>query len=214
MMSETEVPSPDSQIPPDRRKNPMVAVRVVVLVVVAAVLGVYAVSAKRAAKEKQTEPPPQTQVYEEDVDEVRLRQRPVWEQTPPAEPGDIPPEEAEFEMNVWVDPDDGKFRLYYDIAEIHGYYADTFDVEFWYKDSPDVTDPEDSPLVIPVHINDFVKANDSLRGCIEIAWAELESVGGDMGTTENWDGWVVGHHQARLRNPDPLPTVFKATNCD
>ena len=211
MMAETDVPSPDSPTPPERRRNPMVAVRILVLVVVAAALGVYAVSVNRAAKERQTELPPSTQVYEGDEDEVRLLQTPVWEQ--PA-PGEEPPEEAEFEMKVWVDPADGKFRLYYELTEIHGYYADTFDVEFWYKDSPDVTDPEDSPLVIPVHVNDFVKANDSLRSCIEIAWAELESVGGDMGTTENWDGWVVGHHRARLQDPDPLPTVLKATNCD
>ena len=150
-------------------------------------------------------------IFEDDPADVAAKQRLASEL--PA-PGEDPPEEAEFEINVWVDPADGKFRLYYELTEIHGYYADTFDVEFWYKDSPEVDDPEDSPLVLPVHINDFVKANDSLRGCIEIAWAELENIGGDMGTTENWDGRVVHYHRARLQDPEGLIPMYKAAKCD
>ena len=174
--------------------------RIVILIVVAAGLGVYLLSQDRTPKV--TEVPPDRKVFGLDEKEVSARQKPIWQYDAP---GEEPSEPAEFSTRVWTDPTDGKNRIYYDITEAHGYYADTFDLEFWYKNSDEITGPENSPLVIPVHLNNYLKANDTLRGHIEVVWAELQQVGGDFGTDENWDAHVVGHHRARLETPPGLP---------
>lgn len=140
-------------------------------------------------------------IFEEDPHDIDMRQKLVRDY--PA-PGNEPPEPVELSVQVWTDPDDGKNRLYYEINEAHGYYVDTLDLEFWYKDDDEVTGPENSPLIVPVHLNKYLEANDTLRGHVEVVWAELQQVGGRFGTTENWDARVVHYHRARLKTPPAL----------
>ena len=145
-----------------------------------------------------------------DLERIRLMQtsldkRPL--------PGEEPPEEPELDVQVEVNTAIGKNRLDYYISEAHGYYVETFRIDFWYKEHPDMG-PEESPLRFEHYLDDYVEANKTKKDCIEVVPAELSRVGGEIGTTENWGARVVWHGRARMKNPDPLPPVARVRRCD
>ncbi len=142
------------------------------------------------------------------LDPTRIQM--IWQQDIS---GEEPEDEPEFSVRVTLDPTDGKNRVYYEITEANGFYVDSFKVDFWYKKNPDMLF-EDSPLAKSVIINDYLKADETLEGCLEWVPAELREIYGDMGTSENWAAEVSFYHRARLENPETLPTVVKATSCD
>ena len=129
--------------------------------------------------------------------------------------GEEPAEEAEFDVQVEVDTTGQKRRLYFYLTEAHGYYVETIDIDFYYKPTPD-TEYEESPLVVPVHLDEYLKANEVGEGCIEVVHAELDDVSEEitMGTSENWEAVVVDYGRARAENPDPLPPAEKTVHCD
>jgi len=129
-------------------------------------------------------------------------------------PGEEPPEPPILHIDVAVDTSSGKNRLVYNITEEHGYYVETLWVDFWYKDAEHPT-KEESLLVVTHPIENYVKANETLTGCIELNPAELEDVGGDIGTTENWGARIYRKEgsRARAQNPDPLPPLGDAGAC-
>jgi len=113
---------------------------------------------------------------------------------------------------VEVDRSSGKNRLFFNITESHGYYVETFRIQVWYV-RPGVTGPENSPLHFTIYKDDFLKANETYRTCAEVVPAELALVGGDMGSTENWDARIIWQCRAREKNPDPLPIVTNMDRC-
>ncbi len=181
--------------------------RLVILVVAGAGLAIYLAT-------RTTRPPGEGPQVEEvldgqDLREIRLLQtllanRPL--------PGREPPEPPGLSIQVEVDPAETKHRLYYYITEAHGYYVETFKISFYYKPDPG-TSIEESPQVVPTYLDDYVKADETLKGCIEIVPAELASIGGDMGTSKEWDAVITSHGRARMQNPDPLPPLTEVGKC-
>lgn len=131
---------------------------------------------------------------------------------PGREPADPPEAPDDFAVTVEVDRSTGKNRLYFNITEKHGYYVETFRLLAWYK-RPGVTGPEDSPLTVPHYLNDYLKANETLRTCIEVVPAELSRVGGDIGKSENWEARIDHYDRAREKNPDQFPPVIRVNSC-
>lgn len=132
---------------------------------------------------------------------------------PGREPADAPEAPDDFGVTVEVDQSGDKNRLYLNITEKHGYYVETFRITAWYK-KPGVTGPEDSPLIVPIYLNQYLKANETLRTCIEVVPAELRYVGGDIGKSENWEARVDHYDRVREKNPEKFPTVVNVTSCD
>ena len=183
--------------------------RLLILLALAAGLGVYFLLSDRSVEVPDV--PQEGIPFEEDLDVVRERQKMVWQQD--IECVQEAPGPAEIAIQVWEDPADGKSRLYFALTEANGYYVDTINLTFWYKENENMV-AEESSLVVRVPLNNFIKANEPLNDCIDVVWAELENVGGDMGTTENWGGRVDGYHRACLGDPKRMPTVTKAISCN
>lgn len=136
--------------------------------------------------------------------------KPIW--TQPLD-GEEPPEVPEFDIRVEVDPSGRKNRLYFYIDEAHGYYVEKPVIKFWYVSEPG-QELRDSALPIGLIVNDYVRANETYKGCIDVVPAELKKVGGDIGTDANWDVRIESWGRARSQNPDPLPVIVDALNCD
>ena len=140
---------------------------------------------------------------------IELMSKMLWE-LPLA--GEEPPEPPELSIRMEVDPTEEKNRLFYHISEANGYYVEYFQIEFYYKPDENTT-ADDSPYARTEYINDYVKANETLVGCFEVVPAELGAVGGDIGTSDNWDAEIIYHGRARAENPDPLPLLSEVGKC-
>ena len=128
-------------------------------------------------------------------------------------PGDAPDDDPEFEIRAEVNTAGGKSRLNYYISESHGFYVQYLQLSFWWKQRPDMT-AEDSPLEITHEANVYIEAGKELKGCIEVVPAELASVGGEMGTDDNWGAEVLDYWYVRESNPAELPELFERLKCD
>ncbi len=128
-------------------------------------------------------------------------------------PGETPPEAPIFHIDVEVDRSNGKNRLVYYLTEEHGYYVQWFRINFWYTDGT-IESADESPLVVPQAIERYLKANDTLTYCLEVVHPELEKIGGDIGTSENWEATIVSYGRYRAQNPDPLPVLGEAGACN
>ncbi len=185
-------------------------VRLVILLVLAAGLSIFL--AVRASA-----PPTETQVSDnlsaQELERHRSEKQHVWQH--PLE-GEEPPVPPELDIQIEVDPTGKKNRILYYITEAHGYYVEAFEIDFWYKPTPDTT-KEESPLVRTQLLSSYyLKAKETLKGCFDVVTAEMDVIGGEMGTNENW-GVEVFHHpqgRARMQNPDRFPQVGNATRCD
>ena len=123
--------------------------------------------------------------------------------------GREPENEPEFLINVSVDPTGRKNRAYIDISEVHGYYVETFKLGLMYK----ATETESIQL-IEHFVDRYLPADDTLRICVDLVPLELNKVGGIMGHDEDWDAVVLSHGRVRETNPDPLPELAEAFDCD
>jgi hypothetical protein len=179
-------------------------VRLLVLVVVAGGLSVY-LSAKNLASPAAVRSP-DTRYLGPGGDLIRPANMDGVCETVGAQPisGHEPEVEPDIEVQVEVDTSSGKNRLYFTISEAHGYYLDEFRLLAWWV-SEGVSGPDDSPLTVPVYLNQFKKANETLRTCIELVPAELAKVGGDIGASANWDVMLVYYGRAREKNPEKFP---------
>lgn len=116
----------------------------------------------------------------------------LWERPLPGEEPAIPPI---MHGKVRVDPN-GK-RLFIDITEEHGYYAETFNVGVWKKATPD--------QVLSLHFDKYLKANETLTVSIYLNPFEITNyAGGSLGTDEDWEASVTCR-RARVKNPDQFP---------
>lgn len=183
--------------------------RLIILVLVAIGLGITA-AIKLSGKSTAVEPP--TDQLDADVDRAQIELLQTMLGARPLA-GEEPPEEPDLQIQVAVNTTSGKNRLDFWITEAHGYYVEEFVLEFWYKTEPDMQ-PEDSPLTVPHNLQAYVQANQTLRDCVEVVPAELDRVGGDIGTTENWGARILRHGRARVKNPDPLPPLADRLPCD
>ncbi len=188
--------------------NIIMSPRLIILVVAAGGLAVYLANRSTALK---VEVPPYVAVIPGvSLEHIRETQKTVWEREVSGVPPAVPPE---FTVQVEVDPSGKKNRLHYYVDELQGYYVQGFNVELWYKLTPD-TEPEDSPLLVTANVNDFIKANETFHGCLEVVPAELRTVDADIGQSEDWAGRVVMYGDVRVQNPDHFPPLARATTCD
>ena len=184
--------------------------RLLILIVLAGGLAVYfAVGKNRAPAVVEADAENADLMTEEERDRIdqeklELSKRPL--------PGKEPMEPPDLAVTVEVDRTSGKNRLYFNITESHGYYVETFRINVWYK-REGVTGPENSPLHFTVYKDEYLKANETFRTCAEVVPAELVLVGGDIGTTENWDADIIYHGRSREKNPDSLPIITDMGRC-
>ncbi len=180
--------------------------RLVILAVAAAALAIYWGTRTATPVEELEDVPTHN---EQELTELRLRQTLL--ELRPLE-GSEPPEEADLSIQVEVDPTDGKHRLYYYITEAHGYYVETFNIAFYHK--PDADTPiEDGEPDVTTYVNNYLKANDTFKSCIEIVPAEFALIGRDMGTSQQWEARIESYGRARMQNPDPLPPLTEMNSC-
>jgi hypothetical protein len=186
--------------------------RLLILIVLAGGLAVYFAAGKNRAPaviEPAAEDENAGGMSKEEIEKIRLEQTELCKRPLP---GVEPPEKPDLAVTVEVDRTSGKNRLYFNVSESHGYYVETFRIQAWYK-REGVTGPEDSPLEWTLYVDNYLKANETFRTCAEVVPAELSRVGGDMGTTANWDATTIWHGRARAKNPDPLPFVTDMGRC-
>jgi len=182
--------------------------RLLILIVVVAGLAVY--FAVRTSAPADKEPQYEPEISAEELQHIRVLQTDLSKRDLP---GEEPAEPADLSIQWEVDPTGEKHRIYYYITEAHGYYVETFNIDFYYMPTPDTT-YEESPLLVSTYVDDYLKANDTFKGCLEVVSAELARVGGDMGTTENWGAEIDDYGRARTQNPDPLPPLKRVAKCD
>ncbi len=185
--------------------------RTVILLVVVVILGIILYSKWSAEPAKVTEVSNEEEgIYEdqeltdEELADIRLLQTVLAKRDLA---GEEPADPPELSIRVEVDRSSGKNTLCAYITEAHGYYVESFRIRFWYKGGDEYPDPESSPLKVTHYANAYVKANDTLKECIQVVPAELNQIGGDIGTSEDWDAEITMHGRARLENPDPLPPL-------
>ncbi len=184
--------------------------RLLILIALAAGLAVYfAVAKNRAPVVTQSEIVEDGDMTEDEIKAKREEQSEVCTRPLPGKEPSIPPELA---VTVEVDRSSGKNRLVFHVTEKHGYYVETFRIQAWYK-RPGVTAPEDSPFPWSLYVDNYLKANETFRICGDITQVELSRIGGDMGTSENWDARITWHCRAREKNPDQFPVVTQMDRC-
>jgi len=117
--------------------------------------------------------------------------------------GEEPDEEPDLSVQVEVDRTKGKNRLYFTLSEAHGFYVEQFRIRFWWVGGG--ATEENSPLVLYQFFDRYMPAKENLRLCLEVVPAELQKVGGDIGSTSDWNSEVEWHGRWRTKSPNPLP---------
>lgn len=190
--------------------------RLVILIAVAAGLAVFFAVRKPAA-------PPSAATGDDDAlvetPEARAeRERAAIVNTPlhlrPL-PGEDPNPPPELDVKVEVDTSGGKNRLVLYISEKHGYYVEWFSIDVWHvTNEAQRTDPHGTPVFTNYVLDRYLKANETLRDCIEIVDAELlHTKTKTLGTAEDWTARISKFGRARAKNPDPLPVVNTVERC-
>ena len=177
--------------------------RFIILLVLAAGMGVYLTTMDRTVKE----PPVEKPIVPPNASDL-------WRRTLIG--CETPPEEEELAIQVWIDPAEGKNRLYFSMSETHGYYVDSCNMRFWWVgtyEGREYTEWADSPIQVSVpNHNIYVKADDTLEDFMGVQEFELAAVGGDLGTSENWRAAVDGCFHACLENPENIPVFIRTTD--
>lgn len=136
---------------------------------------------------------------------------PIWQR--PLE-GEEPPDRCEFDVTVEVDTTTGQNLLYFNITEVHGYYAESLKLRFWYSEQGKYPNEEDSPLSRGYYFDRYVPANGVLRTCFALVNAELAHIGGSIGSTGDWSASIEDYNRARVDNPATFPELEASTTCD
>jgi hypothetical protein len=116
-------------------------------------------------------------------------------------PGDEPPEEPSFDVDIKVDQTEGKQRLRFYITEEHGYFVETLRMNLYYL--PDEAEQDEAIFVTELFINKYLRANDTLEYHTELTPVEMNRIGGDMGTDDNWLAEIIYYHAVREEDPPP-----------
>ncbi len=176
--------------------------RLLLLVAIAAGLAIYFASAKSRNPSLILDEPIEDVENEGDLSILESRKLTLDELPLP---GRAPAEPADIAVRVEVDRSRGKNRLYFTLSERHGYYVEQFRIAFWWKKGG--LDKEQ-------FFDRYLLANETLRLCLEVVPAELDMIGGDIGSTSDWDTEISWHGRVRDRNPDPLPPDKDLGRCD
>ncbi|UCE59395.1 MAG: hypothetical protein JSU63_18375 [Phycisphaerales bacterium] len=170
---------------------------VILLLIVVALAGLWAM--RRAAPPAQPKFEPQLVGERPDPGELVLL---VQLEDPPGEEPEGPPS---FDVSFEVDRSTAKNRLVFYIQETHGYYVESPVLEFWWHEVGEDPDTDGLPEPYPIEwrINNYIEANKTYKDCITITNPELEPIGGDMGSAENWSGRITDYHHVRTADPDP-----------
>lgn len=185
---------------------PNMKARLLILLVAAGGLAVYL--GTRASAPPVDETSRNSDIDAEELRRIRAEQKRLDEHPLP---GQEPPEPPELDIRVEVDPTGEKNRLYLYITEAHGYYVETFEIDFYYKPTPDAK-IGDRP-VFSVYLNDYLKAAETYKGCVEVVPAELRETGGTIGTSENWEARIFRYGRARMQNPKEFRPVSETGKC-
>ena len=124
---------------------------------------------------------------------------------PPAEmtlaefdlPGSEPPEPVVLTVEHEVDTEGGKHRIWATITEEHGYFVETFRLEFYHVGTPDHR--------FDFFADKYLPAGGKLKLDILVSAAELDLAGGEMGNTEDWAVEIVQYGRARAETPKNWP---------
>jgi hypothetical protein len=183
--------------------KPRLVILIIVLVVVAIVAGV-----------RMSSKPTETEVTVTPTDEpIRDGERGVTKTLDKMTlPGDEPTEEPSFDVDVQVDLAEGRHRLLFYITEEHGYFVETLRMNLYYLE--DEAEQDEAMFVTELFINRYLRANGTLEYYTELTPVEMNMIGGDMGTDDNWLAQIVYYHAAREQNPDPSWEGYKIDQGD
>jgi hypothetical protein len=120
-----------------------------------------------------------------------------------------PAEKPQFDVRVEPNVAGGKSQICFFVTEAHGYYVESFRVEFWWTGGKDNVVPEQSAFRRTEYLDNYIKANETLRQCIDLTPYEIDRIGGGMGLAKDWAARIEWHHRARAKNPDPLPVLSR-----
>ncbi|MCO6436492.1 MAG: hypothetical protein J5J06_05340 [Phycisphaerae bacterium] len=188
--------------------------RLIILVVLAIGIAGYWAWKVSSAKPESTVPELKPQVPpEEETDpeirDARIRGEELWKRQVDCERA---PGEPDVSVRVEVDTSTGKNRMWLYFTEAHGWYAQYFAVDIWYTGGDESVDKFDSQYSFEVRKNEFIRAKDTLRTCIELNPGELARVGGSIGKTGDWKAEVTyTDPRACVTDPDPLPALPDST---
>ena len=121
--------------------------------------------------------------------------------------GETPDTPPEFDIQLEVDTSGGKNGLVFFITETHGFYVNTLKLRLWWHDVGEVIDEQDSPHSVELFVNNYIKAGETLKYCIQLTDPEIANAGGDIGTSDNWSVEVEDYSHVRAKNRDPLLEV-------
>jgi hypothetical protein len=181
--------------------------RLVILLVLAVILGValYAkMSAAPPAEARTAGADDNHGISREELAKIRECQKTLPQRDLP---GEEPVEPPELSAQIEVDRASDKNRLCIYITEAHGYYVETFRLRAWFKGRDEASGEETRIYEFGHIVNKYLKANDTLKECLEVVPAELAKFGGDIGTDEDWGVEIAFHGRARMQDPDPLPRL-------
>lgn len=193
--------------------------RLIILVVAA--VGLAAVWAFRSP------PPPDTDPFARDdgeptmdvpdgvdPDDVVRSQKLIWEQH---RDGDFTctkaPEPADVAVTIEAEPSGSKNRLWLYLTEAHGYFAGYIVIDIWYTGGDPSVTSEDSLYSVEIPKNIYIPANETARTCFEFNPAELERVGGELGTSSDWRGEVRYVAVTCVENPTRMPVLAAYDTC-
>jgi hypothetical protein len=184
--------------------KPRLVILIVVLVVVAVVAGV-----KMTSQPEETDEVTKAKNLAPTVDGQPGIKKPL-DQIPL--PGNEPPEEPSFDVDVKVDLAEGRHRLRFYITEEHGYFVETLRMNLYYL--PDEAEQDEAMFITELFINRYLRANDTLEYYTELTPVEMNMIGEDMGTDDNWLAEIIYHHAAREQDPDPSWEGYKTDQGD
>ncbi|MGD2111363.1 MAG: hypothetical protein PVI86_18450 [Phycisphaerae bacterium] len=183
--------------------------RLIILVVAAVGMGVFLVVRPRSSEPADREEL-QSNMTAAEIAELTTLQTPLHKRDLP---GEEPPEPADVRVTVEVDPAETKNRLYLYFSESHGYYVESPDVDIYHLTRDEDTGDIDRQYVMRNPFNIYIQANQVLRHCVDLVPTEMNRIGNDLGTSEDWEAEVTGYGRARATDPDPLPPLPDVAWC-
>lgn len=122
------------------------------------------------------------------------------------------PDKPTVNVRLEVDTSAGKSRMWLYLTEANGWYAQHFAIDIWYTGGDDSVTPEESKHAFEIRKDEYIRAKDTLKTCIELNPAEIARVGGSIGSSSDWKAEVTyTDRRACLKDPDPLPILSEST---
>jgi len=103
----------------------------------------------------------------------------------------------EFQVQVTPKKVGGQNKLEFAMTEAHGWWVNHIYVEAWYRELNEETGEWERKMERPVQYlcKDVLRFNETLVEETTLTDPELDDIGGDPGTTENWEGRIYKWHK-------------------